>query len=583
MTHSRFETLSNTGGTGKSYYFKNPVRVIELKSPALSDSFFGEVEKLSEKYYVAGFISYEFGYALENCFGGMPRAGFPLALFAVYKKAEIRDVDPIRLYGKKEFRIKNLKLNVSKREYLSSVRKIKKLIRAGDIYQADYTMKYKFGFEGSAQGFYEDLREKQKTPYAAYLDFGGIKIISLSPELFFSKKGRNITVKPMKGTARRGVDDESDRAQAEFLFNDEKNRSENLMITDLLRNDLGRIAVPGTVMVKKLFEVEKYGTLFQMTSTVNAGIRGGVSFYDIIRNIFPSGSVTGAPKIRSMEILRELETEKRNVYTGAVGFLAPGGKAVFNVPIRTVLLRGGSGEMGVGSGVVYDSKPLEEYAECVLKADFLTKERKNFCLIESLLFDGKLKNLSAHLDRMRRSAAYFGFYFNDKKIRGVLSGKICKLPHGRRKIRVLLSENGNVSVTAGRAFAPRALKLLFCGRKVDSSNRFLYHKTTERALFDTELAAARKKGFFDLVFVNEKGLVTEGAVTNVYVEKKGCIYTPPASCGLLKGTIRQKLLADGKAREKNLCPGDLKNADAVYVSNAVVGFRKALLVSHVKT
>jgi len=311
MKNCRFETLLNTGGNGKSYYFKNPFKVIELKNPREAAGFFAALEEYSKKYYAAGFISYEFGYSLENCFGKLSRAGFPLALFGIYKKAEIRDVPEVIRGGKKDYKIKNLKLNISKKAYLASVRKIKKHIRAGDIYQADYTMKYKFGFEGSASSFYEELKKKQKAPYAAYLDFGNTKILSLSPELFFSKKGRNITVRPMKGTADRGVDCEADRSRADFLFNDEKNRSENLMITDLLRNDLGRIACPGTVRVKKMFEVEKYDTLFQMTSIITAKIRPGLFFYDIIKNIFPSGSVTGAPKIRSMEILRKLETEKR--------------------------------------------------------------------------------------------------------------------------------------------------------------------------------------------------------------------------------------------------------------------------------
>ncbi len=584
MLSCQFETSLNIHGSGKSYYFKNPVKVLELKNPVKAAEFFAALETLSKKYYAAGFISYELGYILENCFGKMPRVSFPLALFGIYKKAEIRDVPKIIRGGKSDYRIKNLKLNISKDEYLLSVRKIKKHIRAGDIYQADYTMKYKFGFEGSARAFYEELKKKQKAPYTAYLDFGSTKILSLSPELFFSKKGRNISVTPMKGTAARGVDNESDRAQAEFLFRDEKNRSENLMITDLMRNDLGRIALPGTVRVKKMFEVEKYDTLFQMTSTVNAGLRRGLSFYDIIKNIFPSGSVTGAPKIRSMEILRKLEAEKRNVYTGAVGFLSPAGKAEFNVPIRTVLLRGARGEMGVGSGIVYDSSPAQEYDECLLKADFLTKERKEFRLIETLLFDANLKNLPAHLFRLRQSAAYFGFYFDAKKIRAVLSRKTRGLSRGRCKIRVLLSANGNLLVSAEKTlYTPGLLQLMFSAKKVDSSNRFLYHKTTERTLFDTELIKARKKGFFDAVFVNEKGLVTEGAVTNIYAEKKGFIYTPSASCGLLKGTIRKKLLASGKVKEKKLYPADLKNADALYVSNAVIGFRKAAQMSNVKT
>ncbi|MBA3053052.1 MAG: aminodeoxychorismate synthase component I [Candidatus Omnitrophica bacterium] len=582
MISCRFETLLPGGGEGKSYYFRDPESVLELKDPSKAEDFFKFLEKLAEKYYVAGFISYELGYALEKCFGKMKSSSFPLALFGVYKKARIRDVLSPSAGG--NYRIKNLKLNISKDDYLSSVKKIKKHICAGDIYQADYTLKYKFSFEGDASYFYEDLKRKQRAPYAAHLDFGSIKILSLSPELFFSKNGRSIRVKPMKGTARRGVDNESDSSQADFLFRDEKNRSENLMITDLLRNDLGRIACAGTVKTEKMFKVEKYDTLFQMTSSVKARIRSGVDFYGIIKNIFPSGSVTGAPKIRSMEILRDIEAEKRNVYTGAVGFLSPGGRADFNVPIRTVLLRGARGEMGVGSGIVYDSKPGEEYAECVLKAKFLTDGHKEFCLIETMLFDDELKNLPAHLSRLRSSAGYFGFCFDERKIRSALSRKTRTLSRGRWKIRALLAADGNLSLSSSKAVeAAGALKLAFSSKTVDSSDRFLYHKTSQRALFDAELEKSREKGFFDAVFVNEKGLLTQGAVTNIYAEKRGVIYTPPVSCGLLKGTIRQSLLTLGKVREKNMTPADLRKADAVYVSNAVIGFRKAQLLSNVKT
>jgi len=313
-----------------------------------------------------------------------------------------------------------------------------------------------------------------------------------------------------------------------------------------------------------------------MTSTVKAKIRRGVDFYGIIRNIFPSGSVTGAPKIRSMELLRGLESEKRNVYTGAAGFLAPGGRADFNVPIRTVLIRGAKAEMGVGSGIVYDSKPGEEYAECVLKAEFLKGVYQEFRLIETMLFDGELKNLRAHLSRLRSSAAYFDFSFDERKIRAALARKTRALPAGRWKVRALLAGDGALSVSVRRASEiPEVPKLVFSPKRVDSSDRFLYHKTTRRALFDAELERVRKKGFFDAVFVNEKGFVTEGAVTNIYAEKKGVIYTPPVSCGLMRGTVRSWLLSRGKVKEKNMTPDYLKKADAVYVSNALIGLHRA--------
>ena len=340
-----FETSKLDSRNYRSFYFYDPVEKIELRDPAAAGEFFRHLETLAKKYFVAGFFSYEFGYVLEEKFLCKKSQKFPLALFFAYDDVVVRD------YRKKDYQPKffdaaaryaltNLKLDISRKEYFEKIEKIKRHLIAGDIYQANFTTKYKFGFEGSPYAFYLDLRRKQKVPYNVFARFGNNWILSFSPELFFRKRGRKIVVKPMKGTCPRGRTNEEDSKNRRFLKYDEKNRAENLMIVDEIRNDLGRISEFSTVKTRKLFEVEKYETLFQMTSEISAVLKKDVSLFNLIKSIFPSGSVTGAPKIRSMEIIRELEKEERKIYTGSVGFFYPGGLAEFNVAIRTILIEG---------------------------------------------------------------------------------------------------------------------------------------------------------------------------------------------------------------------------------------------------
>ncbi len=383
----------------------------------------------------------------------------------------------------------------------------------------------------------------------------------------------------MKGTYKRGNDIYEDRENSLFLQNDEKNQSENIMIVDLLRNDIGKISEQGSVKVTKLYEIEKYNTLFQMTSTIESRLIKDVSKYELIKSIFPSGSVTGAPKIRSMEIINELENEERKVYTGSIGFFEPSGDAIFNVAIRTILLQDSRGEMGIGGGIVYDSSPESEFEECKLKADFLVQEaRGNFQIIETMLFDKNYKHLDLHLKRLKESAEYFDYKFDRTALMLRLNKLAESLTHGRYKVRILLDESGKMQIAQTKLDDIAAdYKITLSEHRTDSNDIFFFHKTTNRKLFERELKRTRDNGFFDVIFLNEKNEITEGSITNIYITKNGTTSTPPLECGLLNGTIRQHMIKRDEIKEKIITRDDLKNADAVYISNSIIGFKKASL------
>ncbi|MBE9552496.1 MAG: chorismate-binding protein, partial [Proteobacteria bacterium] len=371
-----------------------------------------------------------------------------------------------------------------------------------------------------------------------------------------------------------------------WLRADEKSRAENLMITDLLRNDLSRIALIGSVRVPDLFTVETYPTVHQMTSTVEARLRPGVSFREIVQGLFPCGSVTGAPKIRAMEIIRELETRSRGAYTGSVGMVAPNGDLRFNVAIRTLFVGdGGEGEMGIGSGIVHDSDPAAEYEECLLKARFLTAPHEGFQLIETMRWsrtDG-FYLLERHLDRLENSAGFFGISCDTGAVRALLADCVRGLT-GKHRVRLLLDQGGGASATATAITLPdppAAVRYAIAGQPIDSRDRHRYHKTTRREVLDKERdRLAAETGCDEVLFVNERGELTEGSYCNVFVEKGGWLLTPPLSCGLLDGTLRRELLeTGGQVEERVLYPRDLDEADAVWLGNSVRGLQPAWAVT----
>lgn len=576
----------------RSFLFLNPERILAIHRLDELPSLFSEIERsISAGCFVAGFFSYECGYYFEKFDGAVTlHDSVPLAWFGVYRKPYVFDHQLGRFTGEappagvgedSSSSMKNCDLRISDRDYRSSISLIKDYIAAGDTYQVNFTSKYAFEFEGSPANCYTELRRKQKVACGAFINAGGKFVLSFSPELFFSLKEERLLTQPMKGTARRGRYATEDDAIKQWLSNDEKNRSENLMIVDLLRNDVGRIAEVGSVVAKDMFAVEKFETLFQMTSKVEGIVPRNLPFYDIIRSLFPSGSVTGAPKIRTMKIILELEKSPRGIYTGAIGYFSPRREAAFNIAIRTLVIEGSRGEMGVGSGIVFDSDPQQEFEECKLKAHFLTQPANEFHLIESIFWGGTYRFLSSHLARIRSSAEYFGFVIDVEKIAARLKENVAQLdPRNVFKVRVLMSREGEISIENQAVVSTSSTgKIVLSSRKTSSKDRFLYHKTSRREMYDEELAAALRNGFDEVIFRNENGELTEGSISNLFIEDGGRLYTPPLTCGLLPGIYRQHLLAHtpGSA-EKVLSVEDLRNADAIYICNAIRGMRRVELV-----
>jgi para-aminobenzoate synthetase/4-amino-4-deoxychorismate lyase len=575
----------------RSYLFTRPTRTLSASS-----DLFDEIEQaLTRGAYVAGFLAYECGENLK----GMGRCGLqntntPLAWFGVYSNAFVFDHSTGEFEGNppdeflaenalpdQSFEIRNLSFGVTEKSYAQKIATIQEYIRAGHTYQVNFTDKLQFDFSGSTKAMFAALVESQPVQYSAFLHGEDWQILSFSPELFFRQKDRGIVTRPMKGTARRGANIAEDETIAHWLQNDIKNRSENVMIVDLLRNDLGRICEYGSVRVDQLFTVEKYETLFQMTSAVSGVLRPELRYSDIFRSLFPCGSVTGAPKHRTIEIIQELERGPRGVYTGAIGFFSPAREAVFSVPIRTVVLENNRGAMGVGGGILIDSRAEDEFRECLLKSEFLTRREKPFQLLESILWNDGYSLLPSHLKRMELSATYFGFNFDREVILAALEDARKQFASGARtKVRVLLERSGAVKVTHTRVVEQAGMgKITVSAIRVSSSDQFLRHKTTCRQLYDQQYEQALQRGYEEVLFLNERGEMTEGAISNLFIEKEGQWFTPPVACGLLPGTYRRHLLeTKPAAAERILQMEDLASADAVYICNAVRGCRKVTVV-----
>jgi para-aminobenzoate synthetase/4-amino-4-deoxychorismate lyase len=578
MTNDRenfvlLETLRTDQDNSQNLLFTDPLDIITCDSPDQIEKCFRKMERSREKgFFLAGFFSYELGYFLEETLAShCPKYEYPLLWFGVYKKP-VSPTPPEEKHPDADFYISRPKLSITYPRYEKAILKIKDYIARGETYQINYTARYDFNVVGNVFDFYGRLKNHQQVSYSALINHGGNVIISLSPELFFRVDAEcNITVKPMKGTA-------SADKPASWLQNDVKNTSENVMIVDLLRNDLGRICLPGSVKVTKLFDVETYETLLQMTSTVTGKLPPQTDIYSLIKSLFPCGSVTGAPKIQSMKILRKLEDAPRNIYTGAIGYFAPDGQAVFNVAIRTIdMQRGQDGlyraRMGIGGGIVYDSQPEEEFSECRLKAKFLKNTRPAFGLIETMLLkNGKIRNLARHLRRLKTSADFFSILCPKAEIKDRLTA-FAAASTGDARLRLLLEPDGEILLETGPLPPVTQAKpaIAVSAVRTVSGSPFLRHKTTHRTMYDNEYRKHTAQGFFDVIFLNEKEQITEGAISNIFARIHGRWYTPPVSCGLLPGIQRQILMRRWKAAEKILTLEDLKRAEKIILTNAIRG------------
>jgi para-aminobenzoate synthetase/4-amino-4-deoxychorismate lyase len=502
---------------------------------------------------------------------GKDSGKFPKIWFRTFETMVPGVVPPA---GNGNFFISELQPEMSVEEYLEKVKKIRHYLHEGETYQVNFTYRLLAKFAGSEMSLFDRLCSAENAPYAAYIDCGRYAILSISPELFFHRKGRSIRTKPMKGTMPRDDDPMRDRENLSRLKNSQKDISENLMIVDLLRNDLGKISVPGSVVAPSLFTVEKYRTVYQMTSEIRSTLCEDICMKDVMGSLFPCGSVTGAPKIRSMQIIDELERSPRDIYTGSIGYLTPDGEAVFNVAIRTAVIDRERKTLryGTGGGIVYDSTPEDEYEESRTKSFFIRSVRPTFRLIETILYEreGGLFLLAEHMKRLKGSAAYFRFPFDGSEIVKKIDRAVREVDRPRIKIRVLLGPDGEIEVSATELPPPahgttRRVKVY--RSPIDRDDIFRYHKTTVRDLFENALRDHPEVD--DLVFLNREGEVTETSIANIVVEKDGRHITPPVSSGLLPGTFREKLLQDGAIEEMVLTSEDLGGADRIYLINSV--------------
>lgn len=590
-----------------SLLFTGPLTWLVCTAEDQAEDFLQEVEKWRAKgKYLAGWIAYEFGYLLEPSLHPLARSRKgsssscdPLAVFGVFGQPVIFDHAANHFLNNKNwpgltpgdeegYLIGEVQTNTSREEYQSSIKRIKEYIAAGHTYQVNYTMKLHFPFSGSPAALYRTLRRNQSVSYGAWIRHDSRDIMSFSPELFYRTDRKNITVRPMKGTMVRGRTTKEDEANRSFLQQDPKNRSENIMIVDLLRNDLGRLLYNingGRVQPRSLFDVETYETLLQMTSTIDGKLEElrQPKQEEVLKAIFPCGSITGAPKIRTMEIIHELEKEERGVYCGAIGYSGPD-QTVFNVPIRTVVLQNGCGEMGIGSGIIHDSDPEGEWQESLLKGNFLTRPTPEFQLIETILWQPESGYwlLEEHLQRLADSAIFFMFSHDMDEVLQQLLQKADSFATSQR-VRLLLHCDGRLEINANeladfRAFDPflpvvstPLPEVSFSRHLTDPDSRYLFHKTTNRQLYDDARKQAVELELFEILFTNSNGEVTEGSISNIFIEKDGRILTPPVECGLLDGIFRRFLLKKDRVCEQVLSRQDVDRADAVYVGNSIRG------------
>ena len=575
----RIQVVLDDAHAERMRVYADPIECVVAREPSDVSAALAAMEaaRVSGKC-LAGYLSYEFGYVLEPKLARFlpSKRGVPLLWFGVFDDVRSIQGGDVEAY---------LRTNISGRAYASSLKhvwdetaygarfdRVHDLIEAGDIYQANLSYRSRLRFVGDPWALYRDLRAQSNAAHGAFVFDGERHILSLSPELFFriSSEGR-IVAKPMKGTAPRGENEQSDAQLRRQLAESPKERAENLMIVDLLRNDIGKIAEMGSVHASDLFAVESYPTLHQMVSTVSAHLRPSQSIAQIIGALFPCGSVTGTPKIRAMELLAELETGPRGIYCGAIGYFAPDGSAEFNVAIRTLTISNGCGELGIGSAVVHDSNAGNEFSECLLKARYYEVTRQPLELVETMHFSPSLGfvRIDRHLARMQRSAEAFSIPFCLEDVQRAL--ELCAVEDAvDLRVRLSLSENGQFACAKVPVLArkPHWTYVVSSARTL-STDELLRHKTSWRELYEAELAKARSCD--EVLFLNELGNVTEGTRSNVFVRCVDRLCTPPISDGLLGGCLREELIAQGLCIERSMTMNDLEDAREIYFGNSLRG------------
>jgi len=572
----RFDSLDPVR-RARSFRFEGLRRVVRADAvgevlPALA-----EVERaVAEGLHAAGFVSYEAAPAFDAALAAhAPDPRLPLLWFGIFEE-RIEGEAGGAAEDAVAAEIGELRADVDEAEHAARIGAIRELIAAGETYQVNLTFPMRAAFRGSAAALYRRVCLAQRAAYCAFLDFGERAIVSASPELFFRWADGELELRPMKGTRPRGRTADEDAALAAELASSPKDRAENLMIVDLLRNDAGRISEFGGVRVERMFEVERYPTVHQMTSTIRARTRAGTTLADVFRALFPCGSITGAPKVRTSRIIAEAEGAPRGVYTGAIGFVSPG-EAVFSVAIRTLLVdhAAGEAELGVGSGITWDSDAAAEYRECLSKAAFVHRE-PDPALIETFGWtpeDGFIRR-EGHLARMASSAAHFGYRFDGDEMARRLDGLAASLPREPRTIRITLHPSGRVDIADEpmRRWA-EPVRLAIARRHLPIDHPLWRHKTARREIYLRHDPVSIPHD--DVLLVNERGELAETRIANVVLEMDGALWTPHLAAGLLPGVLRAELLRDGTIRERPLRLADLERATGVWVVNSLRGWGRA--------
>ncbi|MGY1693949.1 aminodeoxychorismate synthase component I [Geodermatophilus sp. SYSU D00814] len=574
----RFDDVA--GGTARS--FPGTSRVLVATTPADVVPVLAEVDRATAAgCWAFGYLAYEAATGLDPGLTVAARADgdpLPLAVFGLADRP--RDVPVVTPAGGRGYTVGPWARGWTEAGHRAAVEAVREHIAAGDTYQLNLTVRMRAPVSGDLERLYADLACAQAGSHAALLDLGRHAVISASPELFFRWTGDELLTRPMKGTARRGATPGDDAAARARLLASDKERAENLMIVDLLRNDLGRVAEVGSVAVPALFTAERYGTVWQLTSDVTARTGPRTGLVDVVRALFPSGSVTGAPKRRSMELIAALEDGPRGVYCGAIGWVAPpgaGDRAVFSVAIRTVTVdrATGTAEYGTGGGITWSSDPAAEHAELLAKAAIL--EPGPFGLLETMAAgaDGRIRDLDRHLARLAASAAELGFAFPEAEARRRLAAAV---PEGApARLRLVLHRDGRLDVGAHPLPPPAdgPVRLAVDDEPVDPASGWLRHKTTRRDVYTA--AAARHPDADDVVLVTSAGAVTETTIASLAVRLDGVWWTPPLSAGCLPGVARGRLVEEGRLRERDLTPEDLRRAEALAVVSSLRGWRPAVL------
>lgn len=561
------KTVIDFRALGERYTFTQPIKELKTRDLAEVADLLAQVESYQEQgYYVVGYVSYEAAPAFEEKLAvyKAPLLAEYLLYFTVHDRVE---TSPIPLTYEEVDLPSKWQEETSATDYEKAIAQIHHHLRQGDTYQVNYTVQLKQELSSNPFATYNRMVVEQEAGYNAYVEHDEMTVISMSPELFFEQNDRELTTRPMKGTTQRGLTDQEDLEQASWLEQDPKNRSENMMIVDLLRNDMNRISEVGSEHVERLCQVEQYSTVWQMTSTIKSQLRSDVDLVEIFRSLFPCGSITGAPKIATMEIIKNLEPQPRGVYCGTIGLLLPNGRRIFNVAIRTIQLHQGKAIYGVGGGITWDSTWESEYREVHQKAAVLYRKQARFQLITT----GKIsqKNLlfeDQHLERLTKASRYFAYPFNPENLRQKIEEEcqVCDVNQDYR-LRITLSKSGEMELSR-QILAPLSqsfCKAKLCLQEADLNQSFTYFKTTHRPHLSL--------GEQEIIYHNAAGELLETSIGNIVLKIAGKLYTPPTSLGILPGIYRQHLLETGQVEEKVLTVPDLDQAETIYGCNAVRG------------